>query len=206
MTEQLRQSLSAVVDDEADAFELRRVLDELDRDPELRVVWERYHLIGGVIRRERNRRNRRAAAVVRERMAAELRGEADAPPAAATGETESGGIAASSSPVRGRTRLGRGTVLALAAAASLVVVLVVGFNVDDRTKSAAPAVAVAERTAPPAEAVGEPSPRPDLRSPAEALPSDLHRAHAYMLEHAQHQKLNQPGVMSLVKMATYEAP
>jgi sigma-E factor negative regulatory protein RseA len=38
MNEQLRQSLSAVVDGEADAFELRRVLDELDRDPELRAT------------------------------------------------------------------------------------------------------------------------------------------------------------------------
>ncbi|MEN9808097.1 MAG: hypothetical protein RL756_2617, partial [Pseudomonadota bacterium] len=52
MNEQLRQSLSAVVDGEADAFELRRVLDELDRDPELRATWMRYHLIGSVIRGE----------------------------------------------------------------------------------------------------------------------------------------------------------
>ncbi len=52
MTEQLRQSLSAVVDSEADAFELRRVLDELERDPALRASWMRYHLIGSVIRGE----------------------------------------------------------------------------------------------------------------------------------------------------------
>ncbi len=52
MTEKLRQSLSAAMDDEADAFELRRVLDELGRDAELRSLWDRYHLIGSALRGE----------------------------------------------------------------------------------------------------------------------------------------------------------
>jgi hypothetical protein len=40
----------------------------------------------------------------------------------------------------------------------------------------------------------------------QASPSDLRRAHAYMLQHAQQRGLEQTGVISLVKMATYEAP
>ena len=46
MSEKLKGSLSAVIDGEADEFELRRVLDEVDKNEELRSTWERYHLIG----------------------------------------------------------------------------------------------------------------------------------------------------------------
>ena len=52
MSEQLKESLSAVMDGEADEFEIRRVLDEATSDAELRGVWERYHLIGSVLRGE----------------------------------------------------------------------------------------------------------------------------------------------------------
>ena len=52
MSEKLRESLSANVDDEADEFELRRVLDEVNKNPELKAAWERYHLIGAVMREE----------------------------------------------------------------------------------------------------------------------------------------------------------
>lgn len=52
MSEQLRESLSAAMDGEADAFELRRVLDEAKNDPELRTLWYRQHLIRSVMRGE----------------------------------------------------------------------------------------------------------------------------------------------------------
>src|SRR5262249_26789102 len=52
MSDQLKESLSAVMDGEADDFELRRALDEMSNDPALRGVWERYHLIGSALRRE----------------------------------------------------------------------------------------------------------------------------------------------------------
>ena len=41
MSEKLKESLSAVVDGEADEFELRRVLDEINRDQILAESWER---------------------------------------------------------------------------------------------------------------------------------------------------------------------
>ena len=50
MTEQLKEALSAVVDGEADVFELRRVLDEVGRSEELTEAWRRYHLIGERLR------------------------------------------------------------------------------------------------------------------------------------------------------------
>ena len=45
MSEKLKEALSAVIDGEADEFELRRVLDEMGKDVELAGSWERYHLI-----------------------------------------------------------------------------------------------------------------------------------------------------------------
>lgn len=50
MTEQLRESLSAAMDNEADAFELRRVLDEAKQDSDLREQWYRFALVRDVMR------------------------------------------------------------------------------------------------------------------------------------------------------------
>ncbi|HBQ41234.1 MAG TPA: hypothetical protein DD808_11780, partial [Halieaceae bacterium] len=44
MTEQLRESLSALMDDEATELELHRVLGELESDGALRQTWVRYQL------------------------------------------------------------------------------------------------------------------------------------------------------------------
>ena len=48
----LNESLSAAIDGEAEELELRRVLNAVDEDPDLRAKWQRLHLIGGVLRRE----------------------------------------------------------------------------------------------------------------------------------------------------------
>ena len=48
--ESLNKALSAAVDCEAEELELRRVLNAVERDPELRAKWERLHLIGDVMR------------------------------------------------------------------------------------------------------------------------------------------------------------
>lgn len=49
MTEQLRESLSALMDDEANELELRRLLGQLGEDEELRQTWIRYNLARSVI-------------------------------------------------------------------------------------------------------------------------------------------------------------
>ena len=48
--ESLNEALSAAVDGEAEELELRRVLNAVERDPELRANWERLHLIGDAMR------------------------------------------------------------------------------------------------------------------------------------------------------------
>lgn len=52
MKEQQRQALSALLDGELGTAQASAVLDTLERDPDLRALWERYHLIGGVLRGE----------------------------------------------------------------------------------------------------------------------------------------------------------
>jgi sigma-E factor negative regulatory protein RseA len=46
------ESLSALMDGEADELEVRRVLNQLDQDYELRDKWKNYHLMGSLMRDE----------------------------------------------------------------------------------------------------------------------------------------------------------
>ena len=48
----LFESLSALVDDEASELELRRILHESEREPEVRARWQRYQIASAVIRKE----------------------------------------------------------------------------------------------------------------------------------------------------------
>jgi sigma-E factor negative regulatory protein RseA len=225
MTEKLRQSLSAAMDDEADAFELRRVLDELNRDPELRGAWERYHLIGSVMRGE----HRAVRPGLRERVWQALDGSTDAiqqfeqefeqefepagvPPADLAPERQPA-VAVN------RRRIRPYAGLAAAAAVAMAVVFGTGVMGPD-AEGPVPTLAGADLPGLAAVAAGGPAvaasdgaggfiPETEatrtLTGP-DIPASDLQRAHAYMLHHTQQQAMNQSSVMSLVKLATYEAP
>lgn len=52
MTDKIREQLSALLDDELSATESARLLDQLGQSRELRNQWDRYHLIGDVLRGE----------------------------------------------------------------------------------------------------------------------------------------------------------
>jgi sigma-E factor negative regulatory protein RseA len=212
MTEMLRQSLSAVIDDEADAFELRRVLDELDRDPDLRGVWARYHLIGAHLRGEREvPASRPADGRLRDLVWQALAHDVAAMEADSVADLRDAGEPEAADPPARRHWAGR--VTALAVAASVAFAVVIGFDalrLDDpdavpqvaaETAGPAPGLSAAVPTA--ASGSGTISP---VRLATEVSASDVRRAQAYMLHHAQQQALNQAGVMSLVKMATYEKP
>ena len=54
MSDKLKEFLSAAMDDEADEFELRRLLDEASEDESLHAVWRRYHLVRGVLQQGRS--------------------------------------------------------------------------------------------------------------------------------------------------------
>lgn len=213
MTEQLRQSLSAAIDDEADAFELRRVMDELGRDPELRAVWDRYHLIGDVMRADRRTWLRGAhdplGLELRDRIWQALDGGAGASDDDAAPIPEPVPVAVAAASPR-RSSLGRYTGLAVAASVAFAVVLGLGGMWDDDSTGnpAAGSLVASEASV----MTGNPVPglpqRADapLRLGTEVSPKDVQRAQAYILHHTQQQALNQNGVMSFVKLATYEAP
>ncbi|MEK9711937.1 MAG: sigma-E factor negative regulatory protein [Thalassolituus sp.] len=52
MKDRINESLSALCDGECDELELRRVLNYVSNDPEMRDRWNRYNLIGAVMREE----------------------------------------------------------------------------------------------------------------------------------------------------------
>lgn len=52
MKDRKNESLSALCDGECDELEVRRVLNQLSSDSELREQWQRYHLLGSIMRDE----------------------------------------------------------------------------------------------------------------------------------------------------------
>jgi sigma-E factor negative regulatory protein RseA len=52
MKDRNTESLSALMDGEADELEIRRILNQLDKDDELRSKWKNYHLVGSLMREE----------------------------------------------------------------------------------------------------------------------------------------------------------
>lgn len=245
MTEQLKQSLSAVVDGEADAFELRRVLDELERDAELRATWSRYHLIGSVIRGERTAAASAVARALERRLPVAIRADSSAvnaaPGCSSVSATETPAPASRTARAladsqdttstvvpdhphgRRRAGIGFGAALALAAMAGLAIgVAVAPMDVDNLPRVAeidtGPLVRIDQSTTDDARSdlrdnlliqgdLGYPPASEVVGAAPEALSlAQQQRVRAYMLQHAQQQALDQRGVISLVKMATYQAP
>ncbi|WP_416140341.1 sigma-E factor negative regulatory protein [Halomonas sp. HK25] len=52
MSQNARESLSALMDNEGDELELRRLLKTLDASPDAAEAWRRYHLMRSLMRRE----------------------------------------------------------------------------------------------------------------------------------------------------------
>ncbi len=200
MSEKLRESLSAIVDDEADEFELRRVLDELEKNPELKRSWDRYHLIGTVMRNEHSDRAVALRARVRRALDMEqMQGvkDADEPVVAPA----AGGEA--------RTPwLGRLTGLAVAASVALAVVL--GLNTISETPgTTAPEVAAIIVEGGSIQSVGQSVGQGVGQSVTlSSVPqtTDEERMAAYIMHHTQQRAMNQANVAALVKWATYQRP
>lgn len=174
MSEQLRESLSALMDGEANAFEVRRVLDEVRRDAQLQKTWVRWRqlsaaLQGGVTP---------TASDLADRVWAGLRDD----PATA---------AADQAPPGQRRSWGRVTAWVAASAAAIAVIVAANFSSLGGGKGAsAPQVAV--HPAPP--------PRPLAVRP----PPEGPNVNVYMLQHMQQKAVNQPDVGAFTKLVTFE--
>jgi len=161
VTEKFNEFVSAMLDDEADEFEIRRVLGEIARNSDLKSTWSRYHVISSVLKRE---------------GLSNLE-ELD------IGDASSGDIGSSF----GRKTLGdrtlnrpwlrsRGTLVASLAAAIAALAIIITINDEGTTQ-----VELADTLVMPDPIVT------DDRVPAE---SDIRRAEAYLIQHAQHVSMN----------------
>jgi len=215
VSEKLKESLSAAVDDETDEFELRRVLDEARDTPLLQQSWDRYHLIGALLRSRAGDRpvnpSHLRAELMRERMWAALDAESPELPAAAGFDnpqpdaptqaptpppqlqsvTGGGAAAAPRSPWLG-------PLTGLAVAASVAFAVVIGLNgLGGPADPPTPAPVAIQIDTPVV---------PDPAASPEVSERDVRRANAYMMHHAQMKALNQTGVMNFAKMAAYSEP
>jgi sigma-E factor negative regulatory protein RseA len=193
MSEKLKQSLSAVFDDEADEFELRRVLDEVAKNPELKQSWERYTLIGSVMRREKVAEFTR----MRERVWSEVRLDEDQDrlPLLSGVESEVNEPASSVGP-------GRWASMAVAATVALAVIVGLG-NIDNIGEfGTAPAPEVASSD----ESVGaqQRALNQAVALRDEVTPIDQNRVDTYKIFHTQQRGMNQSGFGAFAKMVSYQ--
>ena len=199
MSEQLKESLSAVMDGEADEFEIRRVLNEAANDPELRGVWERFHLVRSVMRGEG-----RMSAVAN--LGARIWTQIDAADAATPDTTVEPVQDVPERALRGGwVTWGRG-LAGVAVAAGVAAAVVLGFGGDYTQDVTAPQVASVVHTAATAPPQSIALFDDEARVPA-AYPAtpDLQRAQAYMLHHAHHVALTNRSVVPFVKVAAFES-
>jgi len=151
MTDDRQQRLSALVDGESSASELRATLAETLLDPELTACWERYFLIGRSLRGEPLRTSaRQTVAGVAERIALEPVPDVPVVPASADA-----GLVRSTPGAASRRRrpaaTAAGPIVGVALAAGLAVVAVaIGPNLIHSGGLTEPAMVEATPVTPPA--------------------------------------------------------
>ena len=183
MSEQLRESLSALMDGEASAFEVRRVLDEVRRDGELRHVWNRWQRVsaalqGGAVRSDSD---------LADRVWANLQ---DDP---VTGAEAGQGAGAGQAPVGRQRNWGRVTAWVAASAAAIAVVVAANFSI----------LGGGEDPSTPQIAARPEAPVPQ-RPLANGSSAQGPNVNVYMLQHMQHKAVNQPDVGAFTKLVTFE--
>lgn len=191
MSEQLKESLSAAMDGEADAFELRRVLDEAKQDEALREQWHRLHLLRDVLREDLKTYHPGLRQQIWDGLL-ETRSSQDDVAELVLAETQV-------QQARQRSPwIGRLTGTAVAAAVAVVVM----FN--GGVFDSPPAQELAANTEVGNVMTGE----NNLSAPVmyqQVTPLDQQRQEALMLHHIQQRAMNQAGVASFVKMATFNS-
>lgn len=187
MSEQLRESLSAAMDNEADAFELRRVLDEASADPELREQWHRMHILRDVLRGEAEHYD----GDLRANICAQME-ELDF---AVDDEDDPLAVVEESQPKPSSGWLGKLAGGAVAAAVAALVVI----NGDVLLESDADGQAQIAQ----AQKDLDTATRPVPVMYREATADDRMRLDAHRMIHYQQNALNRSGAVSFVRMATF---
>jgi len=184
------------MDDEADAFELRRMLDEAQDDEALREQWHRYHLVRDVLG------DKMRAGYPRQLRSSTWQALLEAPDDADDLDDYSSGLVVSeqalagSAPMRS-TWMGRLAGGAVAAAVAALVVINGGVFEQNNDASFVAGAPDAVQLAPANIA-------PVMYE--QATLRDHRRQHGFILRHIQSRAMNQPGVASFAKMATFRSP
>lgn len=202
MSDQLREALSAVIDGEADEFELRRVLDEVGRDEALASQWQRYEMIGAALRSEAL-----APQTLGTGLAAALDGDLDLDGAAPVeqaavggglqlaGTDSSAGAPNASTGTDDPQRKGRfGPVLGMGVAAAVAFAVVVGVETSTVPDSAGPQIA--EQLTVPSDGAAIPA--------SDTTEMDTQRARAYLVHHVQQTAMSRGRVVSFARLASLE--
>ncbi len=200
MSEKLKESLSAVIDGEADEFELRRVLDEMNRDELLASSWERYHLIGATMRGESGKGGMTSLSVaMRERVWAELQAQGDE--ATTADPDEAAIVTGEPSAVTAANR--RWTPVAVAATVALAVVVgFLGFSSLEQSTPTTTVAATSVEAEPPLNAQQQ-SLYDAVALSTEVTDSDQDRTDAYIVRHYQQIGMDRPG-LGFARMVAYE--
>lgn len=196
MSEKLKESLSAVIDGEADEFELRRVLDEMTRDELLAASWERYHVIGSVLRGERAVLGKTAAgASMRDRVWAELQAD---PEGAEVSADPGFAVVSDQTPLTGASKRSW-TPAAVAATVALAVVLgFMGYSGLEQEPVVEPLAAVDEPVNAQQQSLYD-----AVALSNEVTDSDQIRTDAYIVRHYQQMGMDRPG-LGFARMVAYE--
>ncbi len=183
MSGKLRESLSALLDGEVSQFEVRQVLREVRRDPQLQEAWQRFSRVSAAMRGDSVKVSNDLA----DSVWASLQDAAE--PTSNLAQDAS----LSLMPHPNRRRL-----MAMAVAASAVLAVIMAMNwvgVGGDGEADAPIVAeapVLERPLPVVAAA------PERQSP------NLQRLNSYRIRHLQHKAVSHPDVAAFTKLVTYE--
>jgi negative regulator of sigma E activity len=195
MSDKLKEFLSAAMDDEADEFELRRLLDEASEDESLHAVWRRYHLVRSVLQQGRFGLRADPAQSIDSLWRRIDAGEGlDEHVVAEVGSAPSW----------------VGRIAGAAVAATVALAIVLGFNLAEQDPLGSEDMLAGLQS----WTLGQPTEQVDVQDagarPALAeFPSrvDMQRMRAYMLHHAQHTSMyHQPGTVPFVKVAAFQGP
>ena len=193
MSDKLKEFLSAAMDDEADEFELRRLLDEASEDQSLHAVWQRYHLVRGVL--QQGRYGSRAASA---QSIDSLWRRIDAGEGL---DEQVAGAVRNAPPWVGR-------MAGAAVAATVALAIVLGFNLTEQEPGGSVELFadIQSPTQEPGTLHGEIR-NVGIRPVLDEFPSrdDMQRTRAYMLHHAQHTSMyQQAGAVPFVKVAAFQ--
>ena len=172
------------MDDEADAFELRRVLDEAKADEALREQWQRFHLIRDLMQKTPQAYAPELRDALWERLMADHDEQDGLADVVMLDSPNQAGKPSSTS------RWGTLAGGAIAATVALLVVMSGDLFSDD------PTAEIAENLYVPTDSMRQVS--------GEITAADRQRRNAYYLSHTQTRAMNQIGVASFTKLVTFD--